>query len=293
MPRPVVYPVVFATLSGNVSASTIDQDFNASGSAINDSASGWVNAALDTGSTNSYIVTLNPPATQYSNGFYLAMLPLNQNTGPSSINVNGLGNIPILKADGSALTPQSMVPGTIYEMVVINSAFRIISPNVSPLVGQIEMFGGGANIPANWLQCNGAAVSRTTYIALFGVIGTTFGVGDGSTTFNVPNFTGGAFPAGGIPGSTGGGTATLSVANLPAHSHAVAVGDPGHAHTVNAFTQTIQGLQAGGSSYFLPGTVVTSVNQANISVTIGNTGSGTPITVIPKFVGVTFIIRAY
>ncbi len=41
--------------------------------------------------------------------------------------------------------------------------------------------------PTGWLACNGAAVSRTTYAALFAAIGTTYGVGDGSTTFNVPD----------------------------------------------------------------------------------------------------------
>lgn len=41
--------------------------------------------------------------------------------------------------------------------------------------------------PAGWLECNGAAISRTTYAALFLAIGTTFGAGDGSTTFNIPD----------------------------------------------------------------------------------------------------------
>lgn len=48
----------------------------------------------------------------------------------------------------------------------------------------------GATAPHNWLICDGSAVSRTTYSALFSVIGTTYGTGDGSTTFNLPNFTG-------------------------------------------------------------------------------------------------------
>ena len=49
---------------------------------------------------------------------------------------------------------------------------------------------GGATAPTNWLLCDGAAVSRTTYIDLFTVLGTAYGVGDGSTTFNVPDSTG-------------------------------------------------------------------------------------------------------
>jgi microcystin-dependent protein len=45
-------------------------------------------------------------------------------------------------------------------------------------------------IPSGWLKCNGAAVSRTLYAALFTEIGTTYGAGDGSTTFNVPDMRG-------------------------------------------------------------------------------------------------------
>lgn len=48
----------------------------------------------------------------------------------------------------------------------------------------------GATTPANFLYCDGSAVSRSTYADLFSAIGTTFGVGDGSTTFNIPNLQG-------------------------------------------------------------------------------------------------------
>ena len=45
-----------------------------------------------------------------------------------------------------------------------------------------------ATLPAGWLECNGAAISRTTYPLLFSAIGTTWGAGDGSTTFTLPDF---------------------------------------------------------------------------------------------------------
>lgn len=61
------------------------------------------------------------------------------------------------------------------------------------------------SLPNGWLPCNGQLVSRTTYAALFGAIGTTYGAGDGATTFGVPNFNG-IFPRGYDP------TATLGVA---------------------------------------------------------------------------------
>ena len=54
------------------------------------------------------------------------------------------------------------------------------------MAGMVQMF-AGSTAPSGWLLCNGAAVSRTTYAALFAVIGTTYGSGDGSTTFNLPD----------------------------------------------------------------------------------------------------------
>lgn len=53
---------------------------------------------------------------------------------------------------------------------------------------------GSASVPSGYLACDGSAISRSTYSALFSVIGTTWGTGDGSTTFNLPNFTGGSIP---------------------------------------------------------------------------------------------------
>lgn len=52
-------------------------------------------------------------------------------------------------------------------------------------VGMVAPF-AGTSAPAGWLKCDGSAISRTTYSALFDVIGTTYGSGDGSTTFNLP-----------------------------------------------------------------------------------------------------------
>ena len=63
-----------------------------------------------------------------------------------------------------------------------------ISPSIVP-PGMILAF-AGKTVPNGWLLCNGAAVSRTTYANLFQAIGTAWGAGDGSTTFNLPNFTG-------------------------------------------------------------------------------------------------------
>lgn len=59
----------------------------------------------------------------------------------------------------------------------------------SGLTGTVSFFAGAA-APSGWLKANGAAVSRDSYSALFAAIGTTFGVGDGATTFNLPDLRG-------------------------------------------------------------------------------------------------------
>lgn len=91
-----------------------------------------------------------------------------------------------------------------------------------------------------WLLCDGRAVSRTAYPVLFAVISTTWGVGDNSTTFNLPDFRG-RFPLGASiahPFASNGGaeTVTITIADLPAHNHAVA--DPGHGHTFTGTPHT-------------------------------------------------------
>ena len=61
--------------------------------------------------------------------------------------------------------------------------------NINTPVGSIQMY-AGSTAPSGWLICDGSAVSRTDYADLFSVIGTTYGSGDGSTTFNIPNLKG-------------------------------------------------------------------------------------------------------
>jgi len=131
---------------------------------------------------------------------------------------------------------------------------------------------------------------------MFGI--TTFGSGDGSTTFNIPNYQG-SMPIG-VNGtytlaSTGGSaTTTLSVSNLPSHNHTASVSDPGHSHNTNAYVQdsSAQGgnsgvrTNAGNGSTYQTDTVTTG-----ISVSTGNTGSGTAATTISPYLAIHFIIK--
>lgn len=116
--------------------------------------------------------------------------------------------------------------------------------------GVISLF-AGAVAPAGYLLCNGQAVSRTTYATLFTAIGTQYGAGDGSTTFNIPNTTGrvpGGLDASATvtPGlatlgaTTGAAAITLSGAQFPPHYHEVFLNDTGHSHVFGAAGNAIQ-----------------------------------------------------
>lgn len=82
--------------------------------------------------------------------------------------------------------------------------------------GSINAFGGSA-APSGWLLCDGSAISRTTYNQLFDAIGTTYGTGDGSTTFNVPNLNASRFPRGSTSGGGSGGASTHQ--HTMSHTH--------------------------------------------------------------------------
>lgn len=90
----------------------------------------------------------------------------------------------------------------------------------------------GSSVPSGYLNCDGSAVSRTTYAALFTAIGTTWGAGDGSTTFNLPNMVGKFAYGGNTPATT---ATTSDSANID-HAHNASSGNQSanHTHTVTA-----------------------------------------------------------
>src|SRR3954466_4652007 len=102
--------------------------------------------------------------------------------------------------------------------------------------GTVLSFAGAA-APSGWLMCDGSLVNRTTYAALFAVIGTTYSVGDGSTTFGLPDarqkhiLGKAASGTGSTLGSSGG--AIDHTHTGAAHSHTISA-DGSHTHTVSS-----------------------------------------------------------
>lgn len=161
-------------------------------------------------------------------------------------------------------------------------------------IGTIVQF-AGPTAPVGWLMCDGSAVSRVTYKSLFEVIGTTYGAGDGSTTFNLPDLRQ-RFPLGKASSGTGaalgatggaidhvhaGGSHTHSIAAAGAHSHTVA----SHSHTIadddtttsqpDPFTVVEVAEDLSGSVFVSRSTHVHTLNNHDHG---GTTGSSAPAT---------------
>ena len=145
------------------------------------------------------------------------------------------------------------------------------------------------NAPDGWIACTGVAVSRQTYAALFAVIGTTYGAGDGSTTFNVPDLRGRSMF--GFIGSTNGliTTATADKVALGGkggeETHVLTEGEmPNHVHSLqNPLLNLVYGtgLQTNGSHPQLTPTVSAT----------NSTGGGQAHTNMPPFLLMNFIMK--
>jgi microcystin-dependent protein len=152
--------------------------------------------------------------------------------------------------------------------------------------GSIVMY-GGASAPAGWLLANGSAVSRTgTYAALFAAIGTTYGSGDGSTTFNLPDFRG-VFPKGaGTTARTDPNTAKDASGNLYSAVLGSYRGDQmqGHVH---------QAVGVGSYSFYASfGSAANNLTSTGIPIADGTNGTPrTGHTTEPQSLGINFIIK--
>ena len=111
----------------------------------------------------------------------------NTSTPPAGNQVVDVDLTPYIKRDGSV----SMTAGLTLSGNAINNLHAVPKQQLDAAAaavnfpGMIVMVGYTANPPTGWLKCNGATISRTTYSALFAAIGTTYGSGDGSTTFHL------------------------------------------------------------------------------------------------------------
>jgi microcystin-dependent protein len=145
----------------------------------------------------------------------------------------------------TAATVDNPTGSQIWSIDPVGPAAGGVPTSTAGIIGEVRAFAGySSQIPAGWYECYGQAVSRTTYAQAFYQIGTQWGAGDGSTTFNLPDLRGSALfgadnmggsPANrltaggsGVPGNTVGGTGGSQYTQN--HNHGI--NDPGHNHAL-------------------------------------------------------------
>lgn len=158
----------------------------------------------------------------------------------------------------NAAAGSSSTDGVIFSQLQssVDAALALILP------AGMQMMYHGTTAPTGWLVCNGAAVSRTTYAALFAVISTRYGAGDGVTTFNLPDdITNEYFYRAWNSGVRSIGSTQTD--DLKSHSHTATttITDPGHAHGFNDSFRD----GANGTGSFAQGTP--SANTTSIAFT--------------------------
>jgi microcystin-dependent protein len=304
------------TANNNATAdSTINWAEGQAPSTVNDSARAMMAAAAkyrddaagaitSGGTATAYTVTSNQSFDSLANldGKIIAFVPHVTNSTPVTLNVDGLGAKPLRSAPGVDLGVGVMVQGTPYVAVYNNSAAEwylrgFFGPTdySIPLGAGLPYFGAAAP-NSKFVFPFGQAISRATYAGCFALLGTTYGAGDGATTFNLPDLRGrglfgkddmggaaagritlgGSGIAGTALGAAGGAqTHTLAISETPSHTHANALSDPGHTHGVSG---TTGGASANHAHSFSGATATDGVHfhQAalqNTTPSIGNVGS--------------------
>jgi len=194
---------------------------------------------------------------------------------PNNCNIT-LSSVQLISGDVNVEYP--------YEQTTIERQIDQTYHNAYPIVpvGAVIDFAGAA-LPVHYLLCNGAAVSRTTYAQLFAAIGTTWGVGDGSTTFNVPNLA--DYVTAGSGGSLGAlgaivGSATNALTDhsqLPPHNH------PGSSATAP--------VGSGGGGAIPTASNFTTIGGVPVTLTIAVDGSSAPFAIVQQTAIMQKIIR--
>lgn len=230
-----------------------------------------------TGSANAYVLTPDVPLPAYVIGERYSFRASFANSGTATLNISSLGAKTLKKMTASgkvnlaAADIQSGQPVTAeYDGtdLVLTTPVATTSFDAFPS-GAIVAF-GGATAPGGWLICDGSAVSRTTFAALFAAIATAYGAGDGSTTFNLPDLRGRA--------AVGKDDMGGSAANRLQVSTTITTTNGSTSATVASPVNLAIGMFV-VSANVPAGTTITAINGSAITLSVGAsaTASGTPV----------------
>lgn len=232
------------------------------------------------------------------NGAMLAFLPHTTNGAIVTVNVDGLGAKPLRVSPGVELGAGVLVQGSPYVITYVNAdgAFYLQNFFGNPFnipIGGLMPYVGATAPNANFVLPFGQAISRTTYAGLFALTSTTFGVGDGTTTFNVPDLRGrsvhgvdnmGGSTAGRITVAGGNFNGTTLGATGGLENHLLTIPEmPSHSHPTDRPVSASVTAGAGGA--------VVNLWQGLTGLPTGTAGNDTAHTILNPCMVLPFILR--
>lgn len=264
--------------------------------------------AITTGGTSTaYTVTSYQifDTLAHMSGQVIAFTPHTTNGATVTLNVDGLGAKPLRSAPSVELPAGVLIQGSPYVALYNNSDAAwylqnfFVNPYSIPIAGGMDYWGSTTPNSA-FAFPTGQAISRTTYSALFAIMGTTYGTGDGSTTFNLPDKTGRISAmkeasAARLTASYFGGNSTSLGAVGGSESHTQTTAEmPVHDHEIPDINAVVN-VAGGGQPYLLQGNANGSSTDANAFFANGgrvtNTGSGNAFNIVQPTIVCNYIIR--
>lgn len=254
----------------------------------------YVSAVATTGSANAQVVASTTPTFTLAVGARVQFIPGFTNTAQVTLTIGSIGPAIIARQQPGGLVPTSggeLVANSIIEAVWDGTFWELLSNFTSSVPAGVIFYTSVNAAPSGYFLAQGQAVSRTTYSTLFALIGTAYGIGDGSNTFNIPDMRGRypvAVDAGaGRASSCGGGVLagtcganTLTIAQLPAappFAPTVTITDPGHTHSYTVTNSNNINITVGGAGAVNSGATgaTTGSNTTGITAALnGNLGQG-------------------
>lgn len=147
-------------------------------------------AFTTTGSSPNFTFNISPALGTYIAGHRFRVRFHSSGSGSDTISINSLGNIGLKQYNSNGQKiPAIIMAEQLADIEYDGTDFIVLNPIPYNHPGEVVFFARNTP-PIGFLKANGAAISRTTYAALFAVVGTTFGIGDGATTFNLPDLRG-------------------------------------------------------------------------------------------------------
>jgi microcystin-dependent protein len=153
----------------------------------------YIATATAGGSANAQTIAATSPTFSLDAGAIVQFVPVGTNTGPATLNVAGTGTLNIYRLTPSglvALSSGELVSGSTARVLYNGTQYQLLTDATAGVPPATVLYTAAATADSGYLLLQGQEISRETYAALYARIGTTYGAGDGTNTFNLPDVRG-------------------------------------------------------------------------------------------------------